>query len=116
MIRNVDGPDQFRPLLTREVAEYLRVSVRTLESWRAKTRNAGEFTGPPFFQDYARGRVYYPEIGVVRFVRARAAGCSIPEASRFAEQPVSDLSSGLDSSSPDSQPTDLPATRRSPPT
>jgi hypothetical protein len=98
-------PDLFRPMSAFEVARYIKCSTRTLEEWRRRTKEGGELVGPPFFQDYDGGKVLYPEICVKRFAMARAAGRAVPEATRFAWQPLSDLCSELDWSPPDYRPT-----------
>ena len=105
-------PDIFRPMLVSEVARYTKISTRTLEDWRRRTKEVGELIGPPFFQDYEGGRVIYPEICVKRFAMARAVGRSLPEATRFGLQPVSDLCSELGWSLPDYLPRVRPPKHR----
>lgn len=84
-------PELFKPMLSSEVARYLKVSTRTLEEWRRKTRETEELIGPPFVQDYDGGKVFYPTIGVQLFSMARAAGQTLQGATRFALQRVLDL-------------------------
>lgn len=105
-------PESFRPMCSSEVARYVKVSIRTLEEWRRRTKDTGELVGPPFAQDYEGGKVLYPEICVKRFAMARAVGCPLAEATRFAWQPLSDLSSTYDLSLPDYQPRDRQAPRQ----
>lgn len=105
-------PDLFRPMIASEVSRYAKLSTRTLEDWRRRTKVTGDLVGPPFFQDYEGGKVLYPEICVKRFAMARAAGRSIQEATRFAWQPLSDLCSELGWSLPDYQPKGPPETHR----
>ena len=109
-------PRLFRPMLASEVSRYLKVSTRTLEDWRRRTKETNELVGPPFFQDYEGGKVIYPEICVTRFAMARAAGRSVQEATRFAAQPLSDLCNELGWSLPDYLPRDLQPTRHNRPT
>lgn len=78
-------------MLSSEVARYLKVSTRTLEEWRRKTRETEELVGPPFVQDYEGGKVLYPTIGVQLFSMARAAGQTPREATQYALQRVLDL-------------------------
>jgi len=105
----LNQPEIYRPMLSSEVARYLKLSARTLEDWRRRTKDTDELIGPPFFQDYDGGKVLYPEICVKRFAMARAAGRSVREATRFAWQPLSDLCNELDWSLPDYQPKGPPA-------
>ncbi len=105
-------PELFRPLTASEVARYTKYSARTLEEWRRRTKEAGELVGPPFFQDYEGGKVLYPQVCVRRFAMARAAGRELPEATRFAWQPLSDLCSELGWSLPDYRPKARPARHR----
>jgi len=106
-------PELFRPLSASEVARYIKVSTRTLEDWRRRTKETGTLVGPPFFQDYDGGKVLYPDTRVKRFAMARAAGRGLPEATRFAWQPLSDLCSELGWSLPDYRPTEPPDSHRS---
>src|SRR5262245_53747665 len=101
----------FRPMTTSEVARYLKVSRRTLEEWRRRTKELKDLYGPPFSQDYEGARTTYPEICVRRFGLARLVGHSIPEATRYGAQPLIDLDrnnfvhSQLDYSLPTDPPT-----------
>lgn len=113
MHRQAIDPDSFRPMVAGEVARWARVSVRTLEQWRRRSKETGELVGPPFSQDHEGGKVLYPEICVKRFAMARAVGSPLEEATRFAWQPLSDLSSTCDLSLPDYRPRDRQAPRRS---
>lgn len=101
-------PELFRPMIATEVARYVCVSTRTLEEWRRQTKDTGELRGPPFFQDYEGGKVLYPETCVKLFAMARAAGRALPEATRFAWQPLSDLCSALGLSLPGYRPKEPP--------
>ena len=107
-------PDLFRPMSASEVARYLKVSTRTLEEWRRRTKETDVLVGPPFFQDYDGGKVIYPEICVKRLAMARTAGRGLQEATQFAWQPLSDLCSELDWSLPDYRPINPQAKRQSP--
>lgn len=51
-------------LYPREVADYLKVSDRTLQTWRRRG------AGPPYFKA-AGGSVRYPRSGLAEFVRRR---------------------------------------------
>lgn len=104
MKNDIEQPDLFRPMIASEVARYVRVSTRTLEEWRRRTKETGELKGPPFFQDYEGGKVLYPETCVKRFAMARGAGQALREATRFAWQPLSDLCNALGWSLPDYRP------------
>ena len=104
--------DFFRPLLATEVARYAKVSTRTLEEWRRRTKETGELIGPPFFQDYEGGKVTYPDLCVRFFATARSAGRSLREATRFGFEPLSDLCNALGWSLPDFRPKDLPDQRQ----
>ena len=57
--------------------------------------------------------IYFYHFDFKRFAMARAVGRSLEEATRFAWQPVSDLSSELGWSLPDYQPKERPAKHRS---
>lgn len=106
-------PELFRPMQASEVAQYLKVSRRTLEAWRQSTKDRGVLHGPPFYQDYDGGKVLYPEIGVKRFAMARAAGRGVQVATQFAWQPLSDLCSALGWSLPDYRPKELRGSHQS---
>lgn len=112
MIESSSQPELFKPMLSSDVARYLKVSTRTLETWRQSTKDSGVLHGPPFYQDYDGGKVLYPEIGVKRFAMARAAGQGAQAATRFAWQPLSDLCSALGWSLPDYQPKELQGSRQ----
>ena len=105
-------PELFKPMVATEVSRYIKASTRTLEEWRRRTKDTGNLVGPPFAQDYEGGKVLYPEICVKRFAMARAVGCPLEEATRFAWQPLSDLSSTCDLSLPDYRPRDRQAPRQ----
>ncbi len=105
-------PDLYRPMLATEVARYSKVSTRTLEEWRRRTKETGELIGPPFFQDYEGGKVIYPDVCVKLFAMARSAGRSIREATQFAFEPLSNLCSELGWSLPDYRPKVQPAPRQ----
>lgn len=105
-------PELFKPMLASEVARYLKVSTRSMEEWRRRTKDTGDLVGPPFFQDYEGGKLIYPEICVKRFAMARAAGRTLQEATRFAWQPLSDLCNELGWSLPDYRPKGSPAPRQ----
>ena len=107
------NPELFRPLSASEVARYIKVSTRTLEDWRRRTKETSVLVGPPFFQDYDGGKVLYPDTCVKRFAMARAAGQGLPEATRFAWQPLSDLCSELGWSLPDYRPKEPPSSHQS---
>jgi hypothetical protein len=106
-------PELFKPMLASEVSCYLKVSTRTLEEWRRRTKDTGDLVGPPLFQDFDGGKLLYPEICVKRFAMARAAGRTLQEATRFAWQPLSDLCNALGWSLPDYQPKDSPVRHQS---
>ena len=83
-------PELFKPMLSCEVARYLKVSNRTLEDWRRKSRETEELIGPPFVQDFEGGKVLYPTIGVQLYAMARAVGKAPQEATQFALYKVLD--------------------------
>lgn len=112
MIDKSIQPDLFRPMVSTEVARYVRVSTRTLQEWRRRTKDTGELSGPPFFQDFDGGKVLYPETCVKRFAMARAAGQGLQAATRFAWQPLSDLCSELGWSLPDYRPKVQPSSHQ----